>query len=146
MSNLSNYENNNNPLTEVALALAMAFFSIMILSIFALSNASMNKENQLSLNNKSKVTNLDKVKRIGIYFYQNNFYDENQKILKINQLNLKKKYLLFIPVDITIDKLFSIKASVNQRDIKVSKIPEGIINKLKFKISGRKKWDLHLHL
>ncbi len=56
-----------------------------------------------------------------------------------NKLNLKKKYLLFIPVDITIDKLFSIKASVNQRDIKVSKIPEGIINKLKFKISGRKK-------
>ena len=54
MSKLSNYENNNNPLTEVALALAMAFFSIMILSIFALSNVSMNKEKQLSLNNKSQ--------------------------------------------------------------------------------------------
>ena len=44
MSNISQYENNNNPLTEVALALAMAFFSIMILSIFTLSNASLNDQ------------------------------------------------------------------------------------------------------
>ena len=34
-----NYHDNNNALTEVSLALAMAFFSIMILSIFALSQS-----------------------------------------------------------------------------------------------------------
>ena len=35
-----NSEYSNNPLTEVALALSMAFFSIMVLTIFALSHKS----------------------------------------------------------------------------------------------------------
>ena len=51
MSNTSNYEN-NNPLTEVALAL-MAFFSIMILSIYSLSNASLNNKKQISITETS---------------------------------------------------------------------------------------------
>ena len=38
MERHSNYEN-NNALTEVSLALAMAFFSIMVLSIYALSQS-----------------------------------------------------------------------------------------------------------
>ena len=137
MSKLSNYENNNNPLTEVALALAMAFFSIMILSIFALSNVSMNKQKQLSLNNKSQFKSIKNKKRVEIYFYKNKFYNPDQKLLNINELNLKKKYLLFIPADITIDKLFSIKASFNQIDIKVSRMPEGIKDKLKIEINRR---------
>ena len=70
MSKLSNYENNNNPLTEVALALAMAFFSIMILSIFALSNVSMNKQKQLSLNNKSQFKSSKNKKRIITFAYK----------------------------------------------------------------------------
>ena len=137
MSNLSNYENNNNPLTEVALALAMAFFSIMILSIFALSNVSINKDKQLSLNNKSQVKSTEKIKRTEIYFYKNSFYNSNQEPIKINKLDLKKQYLLFIPADITIDKLFSIKASFNQIDIKVSRMSEGIKDKLKLKNNRR---------
>ena len=138
MSKLSNYENNNNPLTEVALALAMAFFSIMILSIFALSNVSMNKQKQLSLNNKSQFKSSKNKKRFEIYFYKNKFYNSDQKLLNIKELNLKKQYLLFIPADITIDKLFSIKVSVNQSDMKVSRMPEGIKDKLKFEINRRK--------
>ena len=45
MERHSNYEN-NNALTEVSLALAMAFFSIMVLSIYALSQShiSQNKK------------------------------------------------------------------------------------------------------
>ena len=137
MSKLSNYENINNPLTEVALALAMAFFSIMILSIFALSNVSKNTEKSLSLNNNSKIKSIEKIKRIGIYFYKNKFYDSDQKLLNINKLNIKNKYLLFIPADITIDKLFSIKASVNQNDIKVSRMPEGVRKDLELETDRR---------
>ena len=50
-----NSEYSNNPLTEVALALSMAFFSIMVLSIFALSqkdNKKLVNEN-LSINASS---------------------------------------------------------------------------------------------
>ena len=52
-----NSEYSNNPLTEVALALSMAFFSIMVLSIFALSQKDykLKEENTLSINPSSPV-------------------------------------------------------------------------------------------
>ena len=46
-----NSEYSNNPLTEVALALSMAFFSIMVLSIFALSQ----KDNKTLVNEKISI-------------------------------------------------------------------------------------------
>ena len=59
-----NSEYSNNPLTEVALALSMAFFSIMVLSIFALSqkdnkklvneNLSINASSSQKINPKKK--------------------------------------------------------------------------------------------
>ena len=45
--------------------------------------------------------------------------------------------LLFIPADITIDKLFSIKASINQNDIKVSRMPEGVRKDLELETDRR---------
>ena len=54
MERHSNYEN-NNALTEVSLALAMAFFSIMVLSIYALSQShiSQNKK-KIDIVNENK--------------------------------------------------------------------------------------------
>ena len=45
----------NNPLTEVALALSMAFFSIMVLCIFVLSqkNMELQSTNSLVINSNS---------------------------------------------------------------------------------------------
>ena len=104
MSNTSNYEN-NNPLTEVALALAMAFFSIMILSIYSLSNASLNNKKQISITETSYEKNKNKNNRVTIYFYQNSFYDEFFKKIENISIIKKNKFLLFIPT-VTVEKLF----------------------------------------
>ena len=138
MSNTSNYEN-NNPLTEVALALAMAFFSIMILSIYSLSNASLNSKKQISINETSLEKNKNKNNRITIYFYQNSFYDEFLKKIE-NISNIKKnKFLLIIPTDITLEKLFSIKSLTKSKDVKISKMSENIKAKLKLEFERRDK-------
>ena len=130
MSNTSNYEN-NNPLTEVALALAMAFFSIMILSIYSLSNVSLNNKKQISITETSFEKNKNKDNRITIYFYQNSFYDEFFKKIENISIIKKNKFLLFIPTDITVEKLFSIKSLTKSKDVKISKISENIKDKLK---------------
>ena len=130
MSNISNYEN-NNPLTEVALALAMAFFSIMILSIYSLSNASLNNKKQISITETSFEKNKNKDDRITIYFYQNIFYDEFFKKIENISIIKKNKFLLFIPTDITVEKLFSIKSLTKSKDVKISKMSENIKDKLK---------------
>ena len=133
MSNTSNYEN-NNPLTEVALALAMAFFSIMILSIYSLSNASLNNKKQISITETSYEKNKNKNNRITIYFYQNSFYDEFFKKIENISIIKKNKFLLFIPTDITVEKLFSIKSLTKSKDVKISKMSENIKDKLKLEV------------
>ena len=133
MSNTSNYEN-NNPLTEVALALAMAFFSIMILSIYSLSNASLNNKKQISITETSFEKNKNKNNRITVYFYQNSFYDEFFKKIENISIIKKNKFILFIPTDITVEKLFSIKSLTKSKDVKISKMSENIKDKLKLEV------------
>ena len=133
MSNTSNYEN-NNPLTEVALALAMAFFSIMILSIYSLSNSSLNNKKQISITETSFEKNKNKYNRMTIYFYQNSFYDEFFKKIENISTIKKNKFLLFISTDITVEKLFSIKSLTKSKDVKISKMSENIKDKLKLEV------------
>ena len=133
MSNTSNYEN-NNPLTEVALALAMAFFSIMILSIYSLSNASLNNKKQISITETNFEKNKNKDNRITIYFYQNSFYDEFFKKIENISIIKKNNFLLFIPTDITVETLFSIKSLTKSKDVKISKMSENIKDKLKLEV------------
>ena len=122
MSNISQYENNNNPLTEVALALAMAFFSIMILSIFTLSNASLNGQKQISITNDANEKKIEEIKRIPIYFYNDKFYNDKLDFIKTSQFSRKKKYILFIPTEISVEKLFSLRSKMENKDVKVSKM------------------------
>ena len=133
MSNTSNYEN-NNPLTEVALALAMAFFSIMILSIYSLSNSSLNNKKQISITETSFEKNKNKYNRMTIYFYQNSFYDEFFKKIENISTIKKNNFLLFISTDITVEKLFSIKSLTKSKDVKISKMSENIKDKLKLEV------------
>lgn len=137
MSNTSNYEN-NNPLTEVALALAMAFFSIMILSIYSLSNTTLNNKKQISITETSFEKNKNKNNRITIYFYQNSFYDEFFKKIENISIIKKNKFLLFIPTDITVEKLFSIKSLTKSKDVKISKMSENIKDKLNLQVQKEK--------
>jgi cell division protein FtsL len=118
-----NSEYSNNPLTEVALALSMAFFSIMVLSIFALSQ----KDNKTLVNEKisinatsSEKKNKKKNRKISFYF-NNNFYDKNFK--KWNLENHSKNYdgyTLAVPSEISVKKLFEIKNNIKNLDIKIT--------------------------
>ena len=104
-----NSEYSNNPLTEVALALSMAFFSIMVLSIFALSqkdNKTLVNE-KISINATSSEKENKKKNRTIIFYFNNNFYDKNFK--KWNLENHSKNYdgyTLAVPSEISVKKLF----------------------------------------
>ena len=138
MSNISKYENNNNPLTEVALALSMAFFSIMILSIFTLSNASLNGQKQIPIPNDANENKIEEIKRTPIYFYNDKFYNDKLDFIEISQLSQTKKYLLFIPTEISVEKLFSLRSEMENKDVKVSKISMKTKKLLQSKIIRKK--------
>ena len=118
-----NSEYSNNPLTEVALALSMAFFSIMVLSIFALSQKDykLKEENSLSISPSSPVKVKRKNKRFIIFYFNKNFYDKNFKRRNLeNFKNNVNGYTLAVPPQISVKELFEIRNSFKKIDIKIT--------------------------
>ena len=132
-----NSEYSHNPLTEVALALSMAFFSIMVLSIFALSHSALNKEKAYLSIQKSKksLEQQDTKKREVIFYFKNNFYNKNFEIWDLtNKENVKTKLVVAVPSNINVKKLFEIKEKLKNFNIKITEQNKEWNNALKTKI------------
>lgn len=118
-----NSDYNHNPLTEVALALSMAFFALMVLSIFALTQTEQEKSSikSLVINNSSQVKKENKFKSKVMFYFDNVFYDKNFQILDINKIkNSKETYILAVPSKISVKKLFTIKTSLKNLNVKIT--------------------------
>nr|BDD44643.1 hypothetical protein 18 [bacterium] len=116
-----NSDYSHNPLTEVALALSMAFFAIMVLTIFALSQKQFKsiESDKISMNSKSTI---DKDKKRTLVFYHNkNFYDQNLKIWRLeNQDKHADRYTLAVPTKMSVKELFEIKKIFQGFDLQVT--------------------------
>lgn len=114
----------HNPLTEVALALSMAFFAIMVLTIFALSQKQFKsiESNKISINSKSSINKDKKDKKRTLVFYHNkNFYDQNLKVWRLeNQDKPTGRYTLAVPTKMSVKELFEIKKIFQDRDLQVT--------------------------
>ena len=122
-----NSDYNHNPLTEVALALSMAFFALMVLSIFALTQKEQEKPSikSLVINNSSQVKIENKIKSKVMFYFDNMFYDKNFQILDINKIkNSKESYILAVPSKISVKKLFTIKTSLKNLNVKITQQTE----------------------
>ena len=85
------------------------------------------KEIPLKVSKKKKI--------IKIYFYNDNFFNENLKIIK-NFKNIKEnKILLLIPSDITVEKLFYIKSLTQFKNVKISRLSNNIKKLITSKIT-----------
>ena len=119
-----NSDYSHNPLTEVALALSMAFFAIMVLTIFALSQKQFKsiESDKISINSKSSI-NKDKKdkKRILVFYHNKNFYDQNLKIWRlVNQGKQTDRYTLAVPKEMSVKELFEIKKFFQGLDLQVA--------------------------
>ena len=119
-----NSDYSHNPLTEVALALSMAFFAIMVLTIFALSQKQFKsiESDKISMNSKSSVDKDKKNKKRTLVFYHNkNFYDQNLKIWRLeNQDKHAYRYTLAVPTKMSVKELFEIKKIFQGLDLQVT--------------------------
>ena len=122
-----NSDYNHNPLTEVALALSMAFFALMVLSIFALTQTEHEKSSikSLVINNSTQVKKENKIKSKVMFYFDNVFYDKNFQILDISKIkNSKETYILAVPSKISVKKLFTIKTSLKNLNVKITQQTE----------------------
>ena len=119
-----NSDYSHNPLTEVALALSMAFFALMVLTIFALSQKQFKsiESDKISINSKSSIIKdkRDK-KRILVFYHNKNFYDQNLKIWRLeNQGKQTDRYTLAVPKEMSVKELFEIKKIFQGLDLQVA--------------------------
>ena len=119
-----NSDYSHNPLTEVALALSMAFFAIMVLTIFALSQKQFKsiESDKISINSKSSI-NKDKKdkKRILVFYHNKNFYDQNLKRWRLKNHGEKTvRYTLAVPTKMSVKELFEIKNLFQGFDLQVT--------------------------
>ena len=119
-----NSDYSHNPLTEVALALSMAFFAIMVLTIFALSQKQFKsiESDKISMNSKPSVEKDKKdEKRTLVFYHNNNFYDQNLKIWRLeNQDKQTDRYTLAVPTKMSVKELFEIKKIFQGLDLQVT--------------------------
>ena len=119
-----NSDYSHNPLTEVALALSMAFFALMVLTIFALSQKQFKsiESDKISINSKSSIIKDKKdKKRILVFYHNKNFYDQNLKIWRLeNQGKKTDKYTLAVPKEMSVKELFEIKKIFQDFDLQVA--------------------------
>ena len=116
-----NSDYSHNPLTEVALALSMAFFAIMVLTIFALSQRQFKstESDKISMNSKSTIDK--EKKRTLVFYYNKNFYDQNLKIWRLeNQDKHADRYTLAVPTKMSVKELFEIKKIFQDLDLQVT--------------------------
>jgi len=127
-----NSDYSHNPLTEVALALSMAFFALMVLTIFALSQKQFKsiESDKISINSKSSIIK-DK-KRILVFYHNKNFYDQNLKIWRLeNQGKQTDRYTLAVPKEMSVKELFEIKKIFQDFDLQVAEQNQQWNNALK---------------
>ena len=118
-----NSEYSNNPLTEVALALSMAFFSIMVLTIFALSHSSKtaNSNEKIAISPTSLAKKKENKNRDIIFYFEDNFYNQKFKKWHIDKQILNPNgYTVAVPSEISVKKLFEIRQTLKKFDIKIT--------------------------
>ena len=130
-----NSDYSHNPLTEVALALSMAFFALMVLTIFALSQKQFKsiENDNISINSKTSIKKDKKdKKRILVFYHNKNFYDQNLKIWRLeNQGKQTDKYTLAVPKEMSVKELFEIKKIFQDFDLQVTEQNQQWNNALK---------------
>ncbi len=130
-----NSDYSHNPLTEVALALSMAFFALMVLTIFALSQKQFKsiESDKISINSKSSIIKDKKdKKRILVFYHNKNFYDQNLKIWRLeNQGKQTDRYTLAVPKEMSVKELFEIKKIFQDFDLQVAEQNQQWNNALK---------------
>ena len=119
-----NSDYSHNPLTEVALALSMSFFAIMVLTIFALSQKQFKsaESDKISISSKSSIDKDKKDKKRTLVFYHNkNFYNQNLKRWRLeNQGEQTVQYTLAVPPKMSVKELFEIKKIFQGLDLQVT--------------------------
>ncbi len=121
-----------NAMTEIALALAMAFFSIMVLTMVSMSATPekiSKNQNQPTINLANSAPNNTQkptapTKRKLVIFWNGQFMDQQLSPLELGSLKSSKKIVLAMPPNLPMADALAARAQLEGVDILVSVLDE----------------------
>lgn len=119
--------NSGNGMTEIALALAMAFFSIMVLTMISMGVAENKTTSAVgamlapSASGTAKAATLQvRTDDTIIIFYGGRFYGRDLKPLDTSSINTSERILLALKPDLPMSEAISARARINASNLIVS--------------------------
>ena len=127
-----------NAMTEIALALAMAFFSIMVLTMVAMSATPekiSNGQAQPTINLANSNTNNNQnaaapTKRKLVVFWNGQFMDQQLNLLELSSLKSSKKIVLAMPPNLPMTEALAARARLEGANIVVSVLDKRWLERL----------------
>ena len=127
-----------NAMTEIALALAMAFFSIMVLTMVSMSAApekiskdqaqpTINLANSNTSNNQNAAA---PTKRKLVVFWNGQFMDQQLNLLELSSLKSSKKIVLAMPPNLPMTEALAARARLEGANIVVSVLDKRWLERL----------------
>ena len=127
-----------NAMTEIALALAMAFFSIMVLTMVSMSAApekiskdqaqpTINLANSNTSNNQNAAA---PTKRKLVVFWNGQFMDQQLNLLELSSLKSSKKIVLAMPPNLPMTEALAARAQLEGANIVVSVLDKRWLERL----------------
>ncbi len=123
----------NHALTEVALALAMAFFAIMILAMVSMSMPSEpmkaaqteplgQSATLLASAEKQTDQSTGAAEHTYLFFFDDRYYDQQLQSVDLATLPIGGKVVLALPPSLTVDKAMAVQAQVNHPDLVITQL------------------------
>ena len=102
-----------NPLTEVALALSMAFFSLMVLMLFAITNSSSGTAQQTVKVDGPASNEAKKESPTFLIFFNGKYFDETLQLAKPGNQDKEKPLFLAVMPDLDVRSMMDAMQKVN---------------------------------
>ncbi|MFT5542234.1 MAG: hypothetical protein ACI97K_000492 [Glaciecola sp.] len=127
-------DQSSQAMTEVALALSMAFFALFVLALISMGTTDENKTSQSAINNVEEVPEFvlvqskkatispavqleDTIEKQFVFYYEGVFYDQNIEPTSAGVLDLKKKLVVAMPIDTDVSKALSLQQEFAKFDV-----------------------------
>ena len=119
-----------NPLTEVALALSMAFFSLMVLMLFAITNTSANSPQQTVKALGPTSTDVEEQKPALLIFFDGEYFNEALELANPEVQNREKPLFLAVMPDLDVSTMMDARQKVTHPNLAVITLSEDWIQAL----------------
>lgn len=147
----TNHDTSTQAMTEIALGLCMAFFSLLILALFSIGLPKQIQSNEAATNTQSSLSNQEQLQLVGnkgknasgnppeskkqqyVFYFNGAFYDKQPKRLTINHLSqfeTEQPLILAVQDNLPLLQVMAVRKQINHPNLSITMLDQKWKNQL----------------